>query len=102
MHYFHREGVDQAYRNFVFHPFAITFSSSAEEQYPGFALSALFLFEPAALMSLRHRRLSFIKRMLYGFSNIRKPETRGGTTKSRAIRNLDRDALPEPLFPGSS
>jgi hypothetical protein len=35
---------DQAYRDFVFQPFAIRFSSSAEEQYPGFALSALFLF----------------------------------------------------------
>src|SRR5439155_7986572 len=73
--------LDQAYRDFVFHPFAITFSSSAEEQYPGFALSALFLFEPAALMSLRHCRLSFVKRMLYGFSNILKPETRGGMTR---------------------
>jgi len=36
--------LDRAYRDFVFHPFAIRFSSSAEEQYPGFALSALFLF----------------------------------------------------------
>jgi hypothetical protein len=35
---------DQAYRDFVFHPFAIRFSSSAEEPYPGFALSAFFLF----------------------------------------------------------
>ena len=35
---------DQAYRDFVFHPFAIRLSSSTEEQYPGFALSTLFLF----------------------------------------------------------
>jgi hypothetical protein len=35
---------DQAYRDFVFHPFAVRFSSNAEEQYPGFALSAHFLF----------------------------------------------------------
>src|SRR6266436_8091863 len=35
---------DQAYGDFVFHPIAIRFSSRAEEQYPGFALSALFLF----------------------------------------------------------
>src|ERR1700687_5070436 len=34
---------DQAYRDFVFHPFAIRWSTSAEEQYPGFALRALFL-----------------------------------------------------------
>jgi hypothetical protein len=35
---------DQAYGDFVFHPFAIGLSSCTEEQYPGFALSALFLF----------------------------------------------------------
>src|SRR5438132_12592741 len=35
---------DQAYGDFVFHPFAIRFSSGTEEQYPGVALSALFLF----------------------------------------------------------
>jgi hypothetical protein len=35
---------DQAYRDFVFHPFAIRLSRSAEEEYPGFALSALFPF----------------------------------------------------------
>ncbi|MGA7634173.1 MAG: hypothetical protein WCB11_25685, partial [Terriglobales bacterium] len=35
---------DQAYRDFVFHPFAIRLSSSTEEQYPGFAFSTLFLF----------------------------------------------------------
>jgi len=36
--------LDQAYRDFVFHPFAIRFSSSAEEQYPGFALSGFSFF----------------------------------------------------------
>src|SRR5207302_8917288 len=41
--------LDQAYRNLVFHPFAIRLSSSPEEQYPGFALSAPFFFQPAAL-----------------------------------------------------
>ena len=35
---------DQTYGDFVFHPFAVRISSSAEEQHPGFALSALFLF----------------------------------------------------------
>src|SRR5438094_7767582 len=75
--------LDQAYRDFVFHPFAITFSSSAEEQYPGFALSALFLFEPAALMSLRHCRVSLIKRMLNGLSNILKRETHVGRQESK-------------------
>jgi len=69
---------DQAYGDFVFHPFAIRLSSSTEEQYPGFALSTLFLFQPPALMSLRHCRLSLVKRMLYGLSNILKHETRQG------------------------
>jgi hypothetical protein len=35
---------DQADRDFVFHPFAIRLSRSTGEQYPGFALSTLFLF----------------------------------------------------------
>jgi len=38
-----RKMSDQPYRDFAFHPFAIRFTSNAEEQYPGFALSALFL-----------------------------------------------------------
>jgi hypothetical protein len=51
---------------------------SAQEQYPGFALSPLFLFCPAALMSPRHCRLPLVKPMLYGLSNILKRETREG------------------------
>jgi len=59
--------------------FAIRLSSSAEEQSPGFALrSALFLFQPAALISLRHCRLSSVKRMQYGLSNMLKREAREG------------------------
>jgi hypothetical protein len=73
---------DQAYWDFVFHPFAIRFSSSAEEQYPGFALSALFLFQPEALMSLRHCDFSLVERMLYGLSNILR-ETRDGRQESK-------------------
>ena len=74
--------LNKTYGGFVFHPFAIRFSSRAEEQHPGFTVSALFFLKPAALMSLRHCRLSLVKRMLYGLSNILKRETREGRQES--------------------
>ena len=66
---------DQTYRDFVFHPFAIRFSSSTEEQYPGFAFELVFPFlanrvdVSAPLSSLLGEGI------LFGLSNILKRET---------------------------